>query len=90
MTAPSRLEPARRRVRIARYVIGALAGAGFAGVAVAARDSHPATHHASATSGAAVASPSQDDQAQGSQSFGFGDSFVSPSQSAPSVQAGGS
>jgi hypothetical protein len=90
MDAPSRLEPVRRRVRIARYAIGALAAAGFGGAAVAAGNSHPATHHAAATSGTAVASPSQDDQTQGSQSFGFGDSFVSPSQSAPSVQSGGS
>ena len=92
MHAPSRIEPVRRRVRILRYLIGAVAAAGFAGAAVAARASHPATHHATtAASSAATASSSQDDQSQQqSNSFGFGDSFVSPSQSAPSVQSGGS
>src|SRR5581483_8583266 len=40
----SRVESARRSVRIARYAIGGLAVAAFAGAAAAARATHPGAH----------------------------------------------
>jgi hypothetical protein len=83
VTAPSsRLATARRRLRVARYGIAALAAAGFAGGIAAARASHAAVHHTSVTSQAV-----QSDQS----SFGFGSgSYVSPATSAPEIQSSAS
>ncbi|MFL5952803.1 MAG: hypothetical protein ACJ76I_01675 [Gaiellaceae bacterium] len=87
MTAPSsRLATARRRLRVARYGIAALAAAGFAGGIAAARASHAAVHHTTASSQAV-----QSDQSDQSGSFGFGSgSYIAPATSAPAVQSGGS
>jgi hypothetical protein len=87
MPAGSRIETARRRVRIARYSIGAVATAAFALIGLAARDAHPATHGSSPTTVEDVTQQSQQDDA-----FGFdGGGFISPStSSSPSIQSGGS
>ena len=81
MEPSSRIAKARRRVRAARYVIGALAVAGFAVFGAAARDAHPATHHAVQT-----AAESQSDD-----SFSFGSGSLGDSGSAvPQIQSSGS
>lgn len=85
MTAPSssRLTRARRRLRVARYAIVAVAAAGFGGGVAATRASHPAT----ATRSSAVSRPAQ---AQ-SDDFSYGaGSYIAPATSAPSIQSGGS
>jgi len=79
------MELARRRLRIARYVIGVTAAAAFAAFAVAARDSHPGTQHASSAS----ASRRSDDDTAGSFDFEGTASFGGAS-TAPTVQSGGS
>jgi len=83
----SRIAKARYRVRAARYLIGALAVAGFAVFGAAARNAHPATHHSVQTA--------QDDQIaqddQSDDSFGFGSPSLGDSGFAqPQVQSGGS
>jgi hypothetical protein len=84
VNAPSsRLATARRRLRVARYGIAALAATGFAGGVATARASHAATHPATATAQAV-----QSDQSSG---FAFGGgSSIGPATSAPAVQSGGS
>ena len=87
MEPSSRIAKARRRVRAARYLIGALAVAGFAVFGAAARDAHPATSHTVQT--AQDDQVAQDDQSNDSFSFGspsLGDSGSAP----PQVQSGGS
>jgi hypothetical protein len=77
----SRIAKARRRARAARYVIGAVAVAGFAVFGAAARDAHPATHHAVQTS----------DDTQSDDSFSFGTASLGDSGSAaPQIQSSGS
>jgi len=83
----SRIAKARHRVRAARYSIGALAVAGFAIFGAAARDAHPATHHAVQTA--------QDDQSaqqnQSGDSFSYGNPSLGDSGSAlPQIQSAGS
>ena len=81
MEPSSRIAKARRRVRAARYVIGALAVAGFAVFGAAARDAHPATHHAVQTA----------DDRQSDDSFSFGSGSLGDSGSAvPQIQSSGS
>ena len=87
MEPSSRIAKARRRVRAARYAIGALAVAGFAVFGAAARDAHPATHHA--------VQATQDDQTaqddQSNDSFSFGSPSLGDSGSAaPQIQSSGS
>jgi hypothetical protein len=77
----SRIARARRGVRAARYVIGAVAVAGFAIFGAAARDAHPATHHAVQVS----------DDNQSDDSFSFGNASLGDSGSAlPQIQSSGS
>jgi hypothetical protein len=95
MTEPSRIEIARRRIRLVRYTAGVLAAAAFATFAVAARNAHPGTHagsgSASTDSTTAVTSSDDYNDDESGDSFGFGSSSVSPSyDSTPSVQSGGS
>src|SRR3954469_14919 len=97
MTEPSRIETARRRIRLVRYTAGVLATAAFATFAVAARNAHPGTQAGSgspSTSDGTTAVTSSDDYHDDDEtgdSFGFGSSSVSPSyDSTPSVQSGGS
>jgi hypothetical protein len=83
----SRIGQARRRLNLARVSIGATAAAGFLVFALAARASHPGTHHSQVSS---AASSSDDVQVQ-SDDFGFGSGSISPSTgAAPTVQSGGS
>ncbi|MFL5925393.1 MAG: hypothetical protein ACJ77E_00465 [Gaiellaceae bacterium] len=86
----SRIEVARRRIRIARYSIGALVTAVFAMVGIAARSSHPATAQARSSAHAA----SRTVRADATQDDGFsfdGGGFISPSTSdVPAIQSGGS
>jgi hypothetical protein len=83
----SRIEAARRRLRIARYSIGAAAAAAFALLGVAARDAHPATH----TSSTAVSASATTQESQGD-SFSYdGGAYIAPSSSnSPVVQSSGS
>jgi hypothetical protein len=83
----SRIEKARRRLRVARVSIGATAAAGFLVFAVAARASHPGTHHAQVSSAAS----SNDDAQVQSDDFSFGSGSISPSTGgATTLQSGGS
>jgi len=86
MDAPSRLERARRQVRVARYSLGAAAVAGFALFAVAARVAHPGTSTPAPSASTAVA----DDDQQSTSTFDFGGGSIGPSNAAPSIQSGGS
>ena len=84
----TRIEAARRRVRIARYAIGITAAAALAAFTAVTRAAHPGTSHATNTSRSSRASSTatQDD------SF-FSDSFsnIGPSGSASAqVQSGAS
>jgi hypothetical protein len=87
MATPSRLQLARRRLRVARYSIGAATLTAFAAFGFAVRDAHPATHSTStATAGAATSST--DDS---STFFGGGASISpAPQTAAPQVQSSGS
>jgi hypothetical protein len=83
---PSRLQKARRQLRVARYSIAAVAVTGFAFFAVLARAAHPGK---SSSASASTSTSTSDDQA--AQSFDFGNGSISPSlDNAPSVQSGGS
>ena len=87
MEGSSRIEKARRRLRVARVSLGATAAAGFLVFALAARASHPGTHHSQASS---AASSSDDVQAE-SDDFSFGSGSISPSTGgATTLQSGGS
>lgn len=88
----SRIEAARRRLRIARYSIGAVAAAAFALFGLAVRDAHPATHD-SGTAGATSNVSSDDGTFEDDNSFSFdggGSIGSADSFSAPSIQSGGS
>ena len=87
MEGSSRIETARRRLRVARISIGATAAAGFLVFALAARASHPGTHHTQASS----VSAGDDAESQQSDDFGFGQGSISPpSGGASTLQSGGS
>jgi hypothetical protein len=84
----SRIEQARRRLKVARVSIGATAAAGLLVFALAARISHPGTAHRSQVSTASNASAETQSE---SDDFGFGGGSISPSYGgAPTVQSGGS
>ena len=87
MAASSRIEQARRRLRIARVSVGATAAAGLLAFALAARASHPGTHHSQASSSAG----SSDDLQAQSDDFSFGSAAISPSTGGgTTLQSGGS
>ena len=93
MSRPTRIELARRRLKVVRVSIGVAAAACFAVFGFAARAAHPGT--SAGNTGSAAAVSSSDDpygDVESSSSFdGFGSSSVSPSNSSsPSVQSGGS
>ncbi len=85
----TRLEAARRNVRIARNAIVVSALGGFALFAGLARASHPGSTASASTSSASTSASSQDRSI-----FGSGDdsySAIGPSGSAsPQIQTGGS
>ena len=83
MESSSRIAEARRRVKLARYVLGAGAVAGLAVFGAAARDAHPATHQ--------VIQPSSSESDESSSTFSLGGSSLGGAgSSAPQVQSGGS
>lgn len=86
MAPPSRMQLARRRLKVARYSIGAVAVTAFAALGFAVRAAHPATHTSATT--AATATASSDDSAT---TFG-GSAVISPAPQAvvPQVQSSGS
>ncbi|HVC88766.1 MAG TPA: hypothetical protein VNC40_15255 [Gaiellaceae bacterium] len=88
------MDSARRRVRIARYVIGAVAAGAFAATAVVVRTAHPGTHGRAASAQASIPAPSSAFQQAAAQSgvFGSGGGSVSsaPASSSPVVQSSGS
>ena len=81
------MQLARRRLRVARYSIGAVAVTAFAAFGLAVRAAHPATHTGTATSSAAASAST----ASSSTTFG-GSAVISPATqaSAPTVQSSGS
>ena len=88
MAPPSRMQLAHRRLRVARYSIGAVALTAFAAFGFAVRAAHPATHTTSSTTSSAAASASADNSA----TFFGGSAAISPASqaSAPTVQSSGS
>ena len=87
MATPSRLQLARRRLRIARYSIGAATLTAFAAFGFAVRDAHPATHTSTTTATTDTATSSDDSSTY----FGGGVSISpAPQTVAPQVQSSGS
>jgi hypothetical protein len=85
MAPASRMQLARRRLRVARYSIGAVAVTAFAAFGFAVRAAHPATHKSTSTAATATASADQ------SLTFGGGASISpAPQTSAPTIQSSGS
>jgi hypothetical protein len=84
MATPSRLQLARRRLRIARYSIGAATLTAFGAFGFAVRDAHPATHTTATTS----TTTSSDD----SSTYFGGSASISPAPQtvAPQAQSSGS
>jgi hypothetical protein len=100
MERASRLESARRKLRVARYVVIASSTAAFGGFALMTRASHAGTSTAGTASSSTIASSqssgsgysddSSSDDSQ-SQSFDYGGSSISPSGNGGSVvQSSGS
>ena len=87
MATSSRLDTARRQLRVARIGITAVAAAGLAVFAVAARATHPATREQS-RSGASAATTDQAAQSTGV--FGFDSGSIGAGGGSPSVQSSGS
>ena len=87
MATPSRLQLARRRLRIARYSIGAATLTAFAAFGFAVRDAHPATHTSTTTATTDTATSSDD-----SSTYFGGSASISPAPQtvAPQVQSSGS
>ena len=87
MATPSRLQLARRRLRIARYSIGAATLTAFAAFGFAVRDAHPATHTSTSTATTSTETSSDDSSTY----FGGGASISpAPQTVAPQVQSSGS
>jgi hypothetical protein len=89
MGQPSRIEDARRRLRRARFGIGACAAAGFALFVFAARAAHPGTS-AAAPNVTQQSFSSDDGESSNSSGFDFGSGSIGPSGGGFSVQSGGS
>jgi hypothetical protein len=97
MERRSRLEWARQKLRLTRYVVIAGSTAAFGGFALMARASHSGKSTASSqaatsaqSSSSAYSDDSSGDDSQ-SQSFDYGNSSLSPSAgSGPLVQSSGS
>jgi hypothetical protein len=80
------MQLARRRLRVARYSIGAVALSAFAAFGFVVRDAHPATHSTATT--AAASSTATDNSA----TFFGGSAAISPAPQTftPQVQSSGS
>ena len=84
------MQLARRRLKVARYSIGAVALSAFAGFGFVVRDAHPATQ---ANASAAVASTTSTSSTTSDDSTFFGGSAAispAPQTVAPQVQSSGS
>jgi hypothetical protein len=81
------MQLARRRLRVARYSIGAATLTAFAAFGFAVRDAHPATHASTSTATASTATSSDD-----SSTYFGGSASISPAPQtvAPQVQSSGS
>jgi hypothetical protein len=81
------MQLARRRLRVARYSIGAATLTAFAAFGFAVRDAHPATH--TSTSAATASSAASNDD---SSTYFGGSASISPAPQtvAPQVQSSGS
>jgi hypothetical protein len=95
MTASgSRLELVRRRLRVARWGIAAVAATGFAGFVFAARAAHPGSSTAANAGNASQASYRDDDgydsDDDSGQSFSFDDGSIGQGSGTPSIQSSGS
>jgi hypothetical protein len=89
MAPSSRMQIARRRLRVARYSISAVAVTAFGALGFVVRDAHPATHTGStAVTASSTATASTADSAT---TFG-GSASISPAPqyAAPQVQSSGS
>jgi hypothetical protein len=83
------MELARRRLRVARYSIGAVTLGAFAAFGFAVRDAHPATHAGTPSSTGSSSIPAS----QSSTTFDYGGSAAispAPAQTAPTIQSDGS
>jgi hypothetical protein len=80
------MQLARRRLRVARYSIGAVAITAFAAFGFAVRSAHPATHTSNSSNATATASTDS------SSTFFGGSASISPAPqtSAPTIQSSGS
>lgn len=93
----SRFELVRRRLRVARWGIAAVAATGFAGFVFAARVAHPGSSTPASAGSASQASYRGDDDGYDSdddddsgQSFSFDGGSIGQGNGAPSVQSSGS
>jgi hypothetical protein len=88
----TRITEARRRLRSVRYTVGIAAGIAFAGLALAARASHPGTSaHASTGSNATGQAAATETDATSSSFFDDGGAtFDSSQSSSPDVESSGS
>jgi hypothetical protein len=82
------MQLARRRLKVARYSIGAVAVTAFAAFGFAVRAAHPATHATASSTSSAAASTGT---ASSTTTFG-GSAVISPAPqtSAPTIQSTGS
>jgi hypothetical protein len=83
----TRMEHAKRRLRVARYAITAVAVSAFAAFGIAAKASHPATHHSSSTSNTTTG---ESDDSNSTFDFNGSSSFDNSGGDYPSIQSGGS
>ena len=88
----SRLESARRRLRLVRYLIVVTAAGAFAGTAVAVRAAHPAGNTTQSSSGQASVTSAAQSSADGVTPSSSDDSgsSLSPATTPPVIQSGGS
>jgi hypothetical protein len=83
----TRIEAARRRAAGAKQIAAAVAAAGFLGVVLLARDSHPG--HAATAPSQRTSAGTSSTSTQSGDSFDFGSSSVAPSSdgsSSPQAQ----
>jgi hypothetical protein len=83
------MQLARRRLKVARYSISAVALSAFAAFGFVVRDAHPATHSNAST---AVASSTSSTATDNSSTFFGGSASISPAPQtvAPQLQSSGS
>lgn len=93
MAPPSRMQLARRRLKVARYSISAVAFSAFAAFGIAVRASHPATHTTATTAAAAASSSTESSAVTATENDDSSSTAVispAPQTVAPQVQSSGS